>query len=54
MDADAAGSARAKVESKLARVQNALAVVEEVRRKADDEVSHLTDERVYLLLELGT
>ena len=34
MDADAAGNARAKVESKLARVQNALKVVEEARRKA--------------------
>ena len=33
MDADAARSARAKVESELARVQNALAVVEETRRK---------------------
>ena len=33
MEADAAGSAKAKVESKLARVQNALAVVEEFRRK---------------------
>ena len=33
MDADEAGSARAKVESKLSRVQNALAVAEEARRK---------------------
>ena len=33
MDADAAGSAKEKVESELARVQNALAVVEEARRK---------------------
>ena len=31
MDADAAGSARAKVESELARVQNALALSEEAR-----------------------
>ena len=31
MNADAAGSARAKVESKLARVQNAMTVVEETR-----------------------
>ena len=54
MDADAVGSARGKVEFELARVQNALAVVEEARRKADDEVNHLTDERVSLLLELGT
>ena len=33
MDADAAGSARAKVESELARDQNALAVSEEARRR---------------------
>ena len=46
MDADAANSVRAKVESKLGRVQNSLAIAEEARRKADDEVS--------LLLELGT
>ena len=54
MDADTVGSSRAKVESELARVQNALAVTKEARRKADDEVSRLTDERVSLLLELGT
>ena len=33
MDVDAAGSARAKVESELARVQTALAVADEARRK---------------------
>ena len=54
MNVDAAGSARAKVESELARVRNALAVVEEARWKEDDEGSRLTDERVSLLLELGT
>ena len=54
MDADAAGNAREKVESELARVKNALAVAKETRRKADDEVSRLTDKRVSLLLELGT
>ena len=54
MDADAARSAREKVESELARVKNALAVAEETRRKADDEVSRLTDEQVSLLLQLGT
>ena len=53
-DADAAGSARVRVESELARVQNALVVTKEARRKADDKVSRLTDERVSLLLELGT
>ena len=47
-------SARAKVESELARVLNALAVSEEARRKADDEASRLATERVSLLLELGT
>ena len=54
MDVDAARNARAKVEFELARVQNALTVVEEARRKAEDEASCLIDERVSLLLELGT
>ena len=54
MDADAIGSARAKVESELARVQNSLAVAEEARWKANNEVSRLTDERVSLLLEFRT
>ena len=54
MDADAAGSARAKVESKLVRVQNALAIAEEARWKAEDEASRLAVERVSLLLELRT
>ena len=54
MDADAVGNTRANVESELARVQNALAVAEEVRRKAKDEASRLANERVSLLLELGT
>ena len=49
-----AGSARVKVESELARVQNALAVVEEAKKKAKDEVSCLAVERVSLLLELET
>ena len=44
MDADAVGSAGAKVESELARVQNALAVAEEARRKAEDEASRLVVE----------
>ena len=35
MDADAVGSARAKVESELSRVQNALAIVEEARWKVE-------------------
>ena len=54
MDADATGSAREKVESELARVQNALEVSEEARRKAEEEASHMAVERVSLLLELGT
>ena len=54
MDADAVGNAKAKVESELAQVQNALAVAKEARRKAEDEASRLADKRVYFLLELGT
>ena len=54
MDVDAAGNARAKVESELAIVHNALAVAEEARWKAKDEVSRLTEKLVSLLLELGT
>ena len=54
MDVDAAGSVRAKVESELARVQNALAVTKEARRKAKDEARRLAEERVSLLPELGT
>ena len=54
MDAAVAGSARTQVESELARVQNALVVVEEARWKAEDEASHLVVEQVSLLLELGT
>ena len=53
-DADAVGSARAKLESELARVQNALAVVNEARRKVEDKASRLANERVSLLLELRT
>ena len=54
MDVDVAGSAREKVESELARVQNALAVSEEARRKAKDKASRLAVKRVSLILELGT
>ena len=54
MDAAVAGSARTQVESELARVQNALVVAEEARRKVEDEASHLVVEQVSLLLELGT
>ena len=44
MDADAARKARARVESEFARVQNALAGVEEARQKVNNEVSRLTNE----------
>ena len=54
IDSNAAGSARAKVESELARVQNALAISEEARQKAEDEASCLAVERVSLLIELMT
>ena len=54
MDVDVAGSAKEKVKSELARVQNALAVTEEARRKAEDKASRLAVDRVSLLLELGT
>ena len=54
MDAAATGSARTQVEFELARVQNALAVLEEARQKAEDEVSRLAPERVSLLLKLRT
>ena len=54
MDANAVGSARAKVESELARVQNALAVIEEARQKAKEEDNRLAVEQVSLLLELGS
>ena len=39
MDVDAAGSARPKVESELARVQNALVVSKEATRKTKDELA---------------
>ena len=41
------------MESELDRAQQALAVSGEVGRKAEEEVSRLTDERVSLLVELG-
>ena len=42
------------MESELARVQNALAVSEEARKKVEDKANHLAVERISLLLELGT
>ena len=54
MDAAAMGNSRTQVESKLARVQNALTLFEEARRKAEDEANHLVAKRGSLILELGT
>ena len=54
MNADVVGNARAKVESELAGVQNALVVAEEAKLRVEDEVSCLADEQISLLLELGT
>ena len=54
MDADTTGSARAKVEFELARVQNALAASKEARWKAEDEASRLVVDRVSLILEHRT
>ena len=52
IDTNAARSVWAKVESKLARVQSALTIVEKARRKMEDKASCLADEQVSLLLEL--
>ena len=41
------------MESGLARVQDALAAVEEARRRAEAKTAHLEIERTSLLLELG-
>ena len=54
MDVNAVRSARDKVESELARVQNTHEVSKEARRKAEDEASRLAVEQVFLLLELRT
>ena len=50
----AAGDAKELVEDKLARVQDALAVAEKARRKAEAEVARLEVEQTSLLLEVGT
>ena len=47
------GDAKAMAEDKLARVQDALAVAGEARRKAKDEDALLKVERTSLLLEIG-
>ena len=53
MDADAAGNVGTQVESELARVQNALAISEEARRKAGSEATQLEVDQTSILLELG-
>ena len=49
----AAGDAKARAEDDLARVQEALMVTDEARRKAEAETVRLEVERTSLLLELG-
>ena len=44
---------KARAEDKLAKVQGALAVTEEVRRKVEAEVTFLEVERTSILLEVG-
>ena len=46
--------ARMKVESEREAVQKALSLAEEAYTKAEEENSRLTDERLSLILELGT
>ena len=48
-----AGDVKALVEEKLARVQDALAIMEKARRKTKAEVSRLEVERTSLMLEIG-
>ena len=50
--ASVAGDAKAKVDEDLARVQEALATMEEGRHKAEAEIACLEVERTSLLLEL--
>ena len=45
----AAGDTKVLVEDKLARVQDALVVAEEARRKAKAEAAHLAKDEVYFL-----
>ena len=52
-DLTASEDARRKVESELDGAQQVLATFGEAWRKAEEEASHLTDERVSLLMELG-
>ena len=52
MVAVTAGDAKARVEGDLARVQDALAVAEEAKRKVEAETTHLEVEQMSLLLEI--
>ena len=49
-----AGNARLRAESERGVAQEALAVAGEACRKAKEENNHLTDERLALVMELGT
>ena len=49
-----AENARQRVESEHGVAQEALALVGEACRKAEEENGHLTDERLALIMELGT
>ena len=48
-----AGDAKGRAKDDLARVQDALVVAKEARRKADAKVASLEVERTSLLLEVG-
>ena len=50
----AAESARLKAESECEAAQKALSLAGEACTKVEEENSHLTDERLSLILELGT
>ena len=47
------GNAKARAENELARVQDALTVAEEAKRKVETEAAHLEVEHTSFLLEIG-
>ena len=53
LDATAAGDAKARAKGDLARVQDALAVAKEAKRKAEAKTTHIEVEQTSLLLEIG-
>ena len=53
LDAVTTGDAKARAEDHLARVQDALAVAEKARRKAEAEVAGLEVEQTSLMLVIG-